>query len=275
MRFAKTAGLFVVASLVVGGAQVAHAQAALDDSGKTPARTTDAHASPDTLATSADEVQYGIDIRIRQVFVPKALLQLFLERAAGGASNTGFGVDLVRKRGNLELQLGLEYEHINVGSGIWINKGDNLATGADPDYVLSPDQSGNQFGWFTLEFTFINHAVINKYLAFRYGGGVGLGIITGELDHYNIHCGPGATNSMPEPACTPPRFDPTSTAVYTDPSGVPLTSEQKYAYSMPPVFPVVNALIGLQIRPADKVVINIEGGIRTIPYFGMSAGYFF
>jgi hypothetical protein len=46
------------------------------------------------------------------------------------------------------------------------------------------------------------------------------------------------------------------------------------AYDFPPVFPVVNAIIGLQIRPTPKAVVNIEGGIRTVPFIGLSVGYF-
>jgi len=38
---------------------------------------------------------------------------------------------------------------------------------------------------------------------------------------------------------------------------------------------VVNAIIGFQIKPTEKAVINIEGGIRTFPFFGFSGGYFF
>ena len=44
---------------------------------------------------------------------------------------------------------------------------------------------------------------------------------------------------------------------------------------VPPVFPVINAMVGLQVTPMDKLTINIEAGIRTFPYFGASAAYFF
>ncbi len=38
---------------------------------------------------------------------------------------------------------------------------------------------------------------------------------------------------------------------------------------------VVNAIVGLQIKPTDEIFINIEGGLRTIPFFGTTAGYYF
>jgi hypothetical protein len=254
MRLAPLVTLIGLTSTAWGGA-------ALDDAG-TPQRTTDPNASPDTPATAEPKLEYGVDIRLRQVFVPQGLVELFVERAAGGSSNTGFGLDLVRRRGNLELQLGFEFEHIEPGEGVWINKGDNVAGGDEADYIISAEHAGKSLGWFTIEFTFLNHAPITKNIAVRYGGGAGIGIITGELQHYDVICN-GATNGNPEPGCVPPAYSGTGAA--TGP----------VAYDFPPIFPVVNAILGLQIKPTAKSTINIEGGIRTVPFIGISGGYFF
>jgi hypothetical protein len=214
----------------------------------------------------AVEIDYGVGLRARAVWLPKAVLDLFLDRAAGGAMNYGGGIDFTRRRGTTELQIGFEYEHVNVGEGVWINKGDNVATGAEADYVLSPHDSGHQLGWFTAEFTFINHAEINHWLSFRYGAGLGIGVITGELDHYNIIC-TDATNANPTPGCVPPRFNGRGT--YSE------GAETQVAYNLPPVFPVINAIVGFQFKPTDKMTINIEGGLRTLPFAGISSSYFF
>jgi hypothetical protein len=250
----------VISSAVAGGA--AWAGPALDDDkAKEHTPTT-----PPEVATPLDAPEYGVGVRARSVWVPKAILELFVDRAAGGAQNFGLGVDLTRRRGTTELQLGFEYEHINVGQGVWINSGDNVATGDEADFVLGPDASDHQLSWFTVEFTFINHAVINKTFAVRYGGGLGLGIVIGELDHYNIICR-NATNATPEPGCVAPRFG--GQGMYSE------GTETQVAYSLPPVFPVVNAILGLQIRPTERMTINIEGGIRTLPFLGVSASMFF
>lgn len=279
MRLASSAICLVllVSTTVVTGS--AHAGPALDDAAaKRPVAATD---EPDCAANPSDarcpasagdasEVEYGVGVRLRSVWVPKAVLQLFVERSAGGAQNFGFGVDLSRRRGNTELQLGLEYERINIGQGVWINSGENVATGDEADYVLGPDSttgSGKQFGWFTLEFTFLNHAEITKWLAVRYGGGLGLGILIGEIDHYNIICAAGATNAAPEPGCVPERFN--GTGRYSEGSATLVK------YDLPPVFPVVNAILGVQLRATERLTFNIEGGIRTIPFIGTSASMFF
>jgi hypothetical protein len=242
------------------------AQATADDADCSKA-INDARCRSANPADSADDIEYGVGLRLRSVWVPKAILELFIQRAEG-AQNIGYGVDLTRRRGTTELQLGFEYERVNVGEGVWINKNDNVATGDEADYVLSPKHSGHQLAWFTVELTFINHAELNKMFSVRYGGGLGIGVILGELDHYNIVCN-GATNASPEPGCVPTRFG--GTADYsTDPGG-----ETQVAYNLPPVFPVVNAILGLEIKPTDKLTINIEGGIRTLPFFGISSSYFF
>jgi hypothetical protein len=261
MRF----GTSLILLTLLGPVGTAWGQA-LDDEGK-PKPTTDPTATPTTLATSENELEYGADLRLRRVFVPAFILNLFIDHHSGGISNTGFGVDLIRRRGNLELQLGFEFEHVQPNEGVWINSGDNVAAGDEADYILSPDQSNKQLGWFTLEFTFLNHAPINDKVAIRYGGGAGIGFISGGLQKYDVPCN-GATNDNPEPGCVP-----NNPALGLD--GTATAARGPTDYDLPPIFPVVNAIIGVQIRPVKKAVINIETGIRTLPFLGISAGYFF
>lgn len=258
-------GMLVSAAITKSSAS---AGPALDDD-KSRARQPTPAATADPPATSDETpVEFGVGVRFRSVWVPKSVLEVFLERAAGGAQDYGVGVDLTRRRGTTELQLGFEYEHINVGQGVWINKGDDVAAGDEADFVLGPEASGHQLRWFTIEFTFLNHAEITKAVAVRYGGGIGLGIVLGELDHYNIIC-TNATNASPEPGCVPPSPRFNGQGMYTE------GTETLEAYSLPPVFPVVNAILGLQIRPTSHMTINIEGGIRTLPFVGVSSSVFF
>ncbi len=264
MRLALPAVFVTLISAAFAGGSAA-AGPALDDD-KAKERPPAAPLSPEPELGSPD-VEYGVGVRFRSVWVPRAALEVFVERTAGGAQNYGLGVDLTRRRGTTELQVGLEYEHVNVGQGVWINKGDDVANGDEADYVLGPKDSGHQLSWFTIEFTFLNHAEINKTFAVRYGGGIGLGIVLGELDHYNIIC-KDATNARPEPGCVPDR--------YAGGQGAYAEGQQTLvAYSLPPVFPVVNLILGLQIKPTERMTINIEGGIRTLPFVGISTSMFF
>jgi hypothetical protein len=243
---------------------------ALDEGGdkSATAPTGDPAVAADATTTP---VEYGVGIRLRNVRIPKGEIELFLERAGdSGSSTTGLGVDLIRRRGNVELQLGFEYERIKAGEGTWIESGKDVAAGDAADWV-PPDNGG--LGWFTLEFTFLNHAKINKYVSVRYGGGAGLGIVTGSLKHYNVFCAGGASNDNPEPGCIPndPRF--MGQAICEENANCSQVEPVKY--NLPPVFPVVNAIIGVQFKPIEKMTINLEGGIRTFLFIGTSAAYFF
>ncbi len=259
-RFVQLCVIVAMCSTVLTGS--AFAQAALDDSSSTAPATPEAAPAP---AEAKDAVEWGVGVRLRNVRIPEAELELFLERAAGGSSTFGIGLDVTRRRGNVELQLGLEYEKISPGEGVWIESGKNVAAGDEADYVLGPDR-GSNLGWLTFEFTFFNHVPFNKHLAFRYGFGGGIGIITGNLKRIDVLCN-GATNSDPEPGCVPPAFGGTATETQ---GGTPANYDLKT-----PIFPVINMIAGLQYKPVPKATINFELGIRTLLFIGFSGSYFF
>lgn len=251
-----------LASAAIGGGAALAGPALDDGAAGAAADPTDPAAA---VAETGTPVEWGIGIRFRNVRAPQGLLELFVERAPGGTSNYGIGVDFVRRRGDIELQLGFEYERIEPPEGVWIERNTNVAND-EVDYILSPESNNDKtLGWLTAEFTFLSHAKLAKGLALRYGGGAGVGVVLGELGRYDVRCAAGATNESPEPGCVPMQRGGTGTA----------TSGTVLKYNLPPVFPVVNAILGLQLRPTAKMTINVEGGIRTFPFFGISGGYFF
>ena len=195
-----------------------------------------------------DKARWGAGLRLRYVFIPKWELELFVAKAATNVSGVGFGVEGYRRKGNFELQLGLEYEGLSGSEGIWIDKGETL-TSEGPDKVRF-----DSFGWFTIEATFINHTPFNKYVALRYGGGAGLGILKGSVRRTDMVC-----STMMESSC---RQDPAAENI-------------DKPYDLPPVFPVLNGILGVQVTPVKNLVINVEGIIRTTFFFGLTVGYFF
>src|SRR5437773_1748226 len=100
-RMASVNGLVaaaLAATLLTAGARTAHAQAALDDDESSkPAATTGE-------SGSGEETRVGVGFRIRQTWVPKSIIELFIAKAAGGGSSTGFGFEVVRRTGNFEVQ---------------------------------------------------------------------------------------------------------------------------------------------------------------------------
>jgi hypothetical protein len=226
------------------GARGASAQAALEE---------EEEAEPPPPPTEAmvpvEPAHFGVGLRLRNVRIPKGLLEAFVERAAGGSSNFGIGLDLVRRKGDFEFQFGLEYEKIFIQKGVWIDKGDMIPQD-EPDFV-----EFDGFGWFTIEATFLYHTPITKQFALRYGGGAGIGILFGDIVRTDYIC----TNSSVESCNEKPGAENVKTPYD----------------NVPPVMLVVNAIFGVQIRPTDALYINIEGGIRSMPFVGTSIGYYF
>lgn len=246
--------------IVVILSAVVFAGVALTSPGAARADDDDDSTSTESTAAAA-KTQWGVGFRLRNVLAPKGLLELFVEQAPAGISTVGYGFEITRRKGNMELILGLEYEQLipkggepsncaaNPSQCIWIDKGDSIPADA-PDLV-----EFDKFGWFTIDFTFAWRNEINKMFAIRYGAGIGLGIVTGSILRTDYVCSTSDVSS-----CTQ---DPNAENLRTKEDGVP------------PVFPVINAMVGLQITPIEQVSINVEAGIRTFPYFGASANYFF
>jgi hypothetical protein len=185
------------------------------------------------------------------VVVPQGLIELFVEKAAGGSSEVGFRGELSRRKGGFEVQFGLEYEKLSVTQGYWLEKDKEVpANPGAVDYVRD-----DGFGWVTAELSFMYNTPIIPQLAVRYGGGAGIGILMGGVNRTDQICTTGA----PEYTCV------------EDLGG----ENHDTPYDLPPVMLVVNAILGVQIKPTNEIFINIEGGLRTVPFFGMTAGYYF
>jgi hypothetical protein len=242
MRWCAAAALLAA---VAGGAQNAQAQAALgdDDDDQPPPET------QPTLTEEADKAHFGVGLRLRGVFLPKGLIELFVERAAGGGNHLGLGLEVVRRKGNFEISLGFEYESLAATDGVWIDKGDEIPQD-DPDLV-----EFDNFGWYGVDVSFIWQQELAKMVALRYGAGLGIGIISGDVLRTDYRCMSDDVNSCSR--------DPAAQNDRTPEDGIP------------PVFPIINFLIGVQIRPTDNIAINLEGGIRTLPFLGSTVAYYF
>jgi len=219
----------------------ATAQALDDDDGS------DATPAADATAAAPRDTRIGVGIRVRNVRIPEGLFEVFLGDVPGGVSNVGFGAELSRRRGNFEVQFGLEYEKLTVTNGYWVEKDKQVIDDA-VDFVRD-----DGFGWITAELSFLNHTPIIDQVSVRYGGGAGIGIMMGDVRRTDQTC---ATNSTESCVDAPAPNDDSP-------------------YDIPPVMLVINAIVGVQIRPTDEIFINIEGGLRTLPFFGATAGYYF
>ncbi|WP_428268462.1 hypothetical protein [Haliangium sp.] len=224
-----------------------------------PAKAPESKAAPARIDRSSDdgdrigsepEARYGIGVRLRYVSIPTEALDIFFERTAGGATHPGFGVEFTREKGSTVVALGIEYENIAPKDGIYIEKGDEIPQ--DPvDYVEFDD-----FKWVSADISIIwNPYIIDDVLAFRLGAGLGVGYIMGDMLQTDYVCtGPDVSSCM------------------RDPQG---ELDRTPSEDVPPVFPIVNVFTGFQLRPFSHLAINVEGGVRTVPFVGTTVSLIF
>lgn len=208
---------------------------------------------PEPALARAPEAEIGLGVRLRRVHIPTSMLELFLapvEPSGGGGAHTGIGAEIIRQKGSFIVSLGAEYEHIAAEDGLYVERGQTIPQ-SDPDYVHFED-----FRWVGVDATFMwQHRLIGELLAFRYGAGLGVGYIMGQIERTDYRCTGADINSCSR-----------------DPDGLQNNTPED---SVPPVFPIVNVIVGAQIRPFHNLAINIEGGIRTLPFFGTTVALMF
>jgi len=54
----------------------------------------------------------------------------------------------------------------------------------------------------------------------------------------------------------------------------PMAIEVNKKADVPPVLPVVNALLGLQFRPTNFLHIHIDAGLHTVPYVSVGVSLY-
>lgn len=200
----------------------------------------------------ADKPRWGVGARLRYISVPNWLLGLFLDHATQ-LSSYSIGGEIVRRKGDLDIAVSIDWTDANADAGLFLEKGDNPANPATaPDYTTFED-----FGMISADVSFIWHANLHERFQLRYGGGIGVGIMTGKINQEATVCPAGTTASQLD-----------------DPNHCTRTGMVEEA-DVPPALPVVNVLLGGRVKIMDQLTLNIEGGFRNAFFFGAGLGYFF
>jgi hypothetical protein len=201
------------------------------------------------------EVRWGIGARSRFITTPKWMIELFVEHATSMQS-VSFAGEVIRRKGNFDLVISLEYANVAPEDGLYEEKGER------PNQIdMYPDfyDFDSNFSFISADVSFIWHFALTDFMAFRVGPGVGLGVPLNGWTNSDTICDSTTTiDDLDDPnACAP----------------VPGSAEDG---DLPPVMPVVNLLAGLRFRVVDELTINIEGGWRMPAFFlGAGLGYFF
>jgi hypothetical protein len=258
-------GVMTVGGLTLGTPSLARAQD--EENAEPPAEETSAEPGSEasdgsedlpTVTRNANKRRWGVGARFRYVFLPAGVLELFLDHATS-LSSVGFGAEVVGRKGNFDIVFGLEYDNVSPSDGLYQDKGDDpgdCGTNNDacPDFTRF-----DGLGVIALDANFVWHTKLASKIDLRYGGGLGIGIVTGDLYQTKKVCPPGTTIGDLD-----------------DPNACPTTLEaEKKSDDVPPVVPIVSLLLGVKFQVTDNVAINVETGFRDVFFLGAGTDWIF
>ena len=200
----------------------------------------------DTVSESELKTMWGMGAKVRRSYATKEVQELFLDGTPGNATMDGAGIDFARRRGDAEVVFGFGYDQLDARRGYYLGKGNDPLTPGDVDLVTFHNPR-----WYTVEISVINHAEIHKFLEFRYGAGIGIGLVQGEVRKTDALC--------------------VGSSLQTDCAPNPLGAEINKKANIPPVLPVINVLVGLQFKPFQFLHIHLDAGLHTVPYVSLGA----
>jgi hypothetical protein len=234
---------------------------------------------PPAPVPSADlpRTPYQLGARIRGVFVTSAMLSPYL-RAETQLNSWSLGIEFIYRKPKYDVVTSFDVMSIAVDDGNWLATNEQVNPANDSTHYL-------QFRGvyiISLDVSIIGHTPLGKYLELRYGGGVGVGVVTGDVldTHDSSLCTP--TNASILSQCNP--FTPPITGSALEPAlkktEGPSSDSQDNPHRHPspdkwPAAPVVNILMGLRVKLPHKFSAQIEIGFRDAIFFGAGAHYSF
>jgi hypothetical protein len=221
-----------------------------------PDGTTPTPIEPEEKLQPEEPGAVGLAVRGRFIFLPSAIMNLFLSHSTSLAQYS-FGAAFVRRKGNFDIEFGLEYANVSPKDGYYLEKGNDPGVqGQYPDRIHF-----DNFSMISADATFIWHTDIVPTVQFRYGAGIGIGFLLGNIVATKQMCSTGTSTGDLD--------DPNANGKCSD---IPGSTTNK---SKPPVLPIVHLLAGVRFKLIDQLILNVEIGIRDLPFVGVNIGYFF
>lgn len=220
------------------------------------------------------EAFYGAGARLRWVSVPHWLLDLFTKENQS-LSSYGFAAEFFRRKGDMDIVVGVSYQRMGPPDGNWLGRG-QLAS-EETDLVQF-----RNFGFVGFDASFIWRTVMSEYVAFRYGAGLGLAIITGHMLRVS-NAGCTDANAGNTLMCKP-RYCPATGCteeLHVRNQGQldqgPTDPHRFKDTNVPGAIPIINLVTGVDfhIPNVKGLELRVEGGFYNAFFLGLAAAYIF
>ena len=224
---------------------------------------------------------HQLGARARYIFVTKAMLSPWLNANTGTQMNSfSVGLEYVyRKPGrNWDIVTSLDFSWLNVDDGNY------LGSGHDPSLDTHYTQFRN-LSFISADVSIIGWHKFLPWLELRYGGGLGIGYVPGQVLITNNGPQCNAANASDPTQCYPMGIGPINgkptdaqeTGLAASGNGATDTNVTPHRHpgSVPPVMGVVNLLVGLRFYPLPHLAVSWEIGFRDAMFTGLGVHYLF
>ncbi len=229
----------------------------------------------------SDAGEHQLGARARYIFVTKAMLSPYFAANTGTQLNSwSVGIEYVwRKPGrHWDLVTSLDFSWLPVDDGNF------LGAGHDPALDTHYTQFRN-LSFISADVSVIGWHKFLPWLELRYGGGLGIGYVPGDVLITNNGPQCNAQNASDTTQCYPVitgpiNGKPTATQeaylAQSEGHGTDVnTDPHRHKGDKPPVMGVVNILVGLRFYPVEHMAITLELGFRDAMFSGLSVHYLF
>lgn len=226
-----------------------------------------------------DTHKYELGARIRGVWVTPLMMAPFVQTTSGMSSMSG-GAEFVYHRATYDVVTSLDLTFLNVQDGNFL--GVNHQADVDTHYLQFGDFG--QLSFLSADVSIIGHHDFTSWFQLRYGGGVGLGAVLGDVKIINN--GPQCTqqNFKNINQCYPVTVGPlgapgAEAKLKATENGTTSDSAQDphrhVSGDKPPVMAVVNLLVGFRFKVQRHLAFDVEVGFRDAIFFGGGFHYLF
>ncbi|MGZ3407487.1 MAG: hypothetical protein ACXVAN_13655 [Polyangia bacterium] len=223
---------------------------------------------------------HQLGARARYIFVTKAMLSPYFNANTGTQMNSySLGLEYVyRKPGkSWDVVTSVDFSWLDVDDGNY------LGSGHDPALDTHYTQFRN-LSFISADVSIIGWHKFLPWLELRYGGGLGIGYVPGDvLITTNANC--TSANASDPTKCYPLVTGPIvgkptpaqEAALKATEGGGTDTNATPHRHSgdKPPVMGVLNLLVGVRFYPIPHMAISWEIGFRDAMFTGISAHYLF
>lgn len=235
-------------------------------------------AMPPKANLEAPEQKYALGWRIRYIFAPNTFFQPYLQ-ASTQMNSVSTAIEFIyRKSDSYDIVTSLDFSYLNVDDGNW------LANNHDPSLDTHYVQFRN-LSFLSADVSIIGHHTWAgaPWFELRYGAGIGLGVVFGDVLLTNNSTACTAANASDIRQCHPLGVDLTAKnyedqLAATEKNNNTDTAQTPHRHTSAdkwPAAPVLNILIGAKFRVHKHVSVQVELGFRDAMFFGAGLHYWF